>query len=69
MRRSYTIGIAKSASLTVAAHLSQRSAFLLSATATVALASPVFGQETDENRFGGVYIGGTVGAAVQPNRP
>jgi outer membrane immunogenic protein len=42
-------------------------AFLLSAAATAALASPVIAQETDENPFDGIYVGGSVGAAVQPN--
>ena len=42
-------------------------AFLLSAAATAALATPAFAQETDENPFDGIYVGGSVGAAVQPN--
>jgi outer membrane immunogenic protein len=42
-------------------------AFLLSAAAAAALATPAMAQETDEYPFDGVYVGGSVGAAVQPN--
>jgi outer membrane immunogenic protein len=41
--------------------------FLLSAAASVALATPAFAQDADEYPFDGIYVGGSVGAAVQPN--
>ncbi len=39
----------------------------LSLAAASALVSPVLAQDTDENPFDGIYVGGSVGAAVQPN--
>ena len=39
---------------------------LLLAAGTVALSSPAFAQD-DDHPFDGFYIGGSVGAAVQPN--
>jgi outer membrane immunogenic protein len=41
--------------------------FLLSAAASAALATPALAQDADEYPFDGIYVGGSVGAAVQPN--
>ena len=41
-------------------------AFLFSAVAASAIASPALAQD-DEHPFDGIYVGGSVGAAVQPN--
>ena len=42
-------------------------AFFLSAAAAAALASPAVAQDSEEFPFDGIYVGGSVGAAVQPN--
>ena len=40
---------------------------LFSTAAMIAFAAPAFAQDTDEHPFDGIYVGGSVGAAVQPN--
>ena len=40
---------------------------LFSSAAMIALAGPAFAQDADEHPFDGIYVGGSVGAAVQPN--